>query len=120
VQETFCRVVPNFRKAELKLSNSDVDSIENNVISVCYLVAEDESILRDSPLFIRLSSPFILYASEFRPDLQLNLNGGWAYPGKGRYRCSQVQGSPFKVAIFSSTLLVGRPYRIGVLFSVNH
>jgi hypothetical protein len=30
--------------SEWQLSNSDVDSIENNVIPVCYLDAQDESI----------------------------------------------------------------------------
>lgn len=72
------------RKAELQLSNSGVDSIENNVISVCYLDAEDESTFRNFRL-LRLSSPPLFRDSDFLPDLQLDIKDGWANPGKGGF-----------------------------------
>ena len=45
-------------KAELQPSNSGIDSTENNVISVCYLDAEDESTFRNFR-YLRLSFPLI-------------------------------------------------------------
>jgi len=61
------------RKAELRLSNSGVDRIENNVISVCYLDANE------------IQNTVILIFSSVILDNDLRPESGPGYPGPWRH-----------------------------------